>query len=221
MDIRRSPDSQVLAANAAAYIAERINDSVAASGFCRLALAGGKTPEATYVRLREMKINWQQVEVWFGDERCLPVGDPERNDTMARQALLDHVPIPKDQIHPIPAELGALEAAGIYSKLLNHKPPLDLILLGLGEDGHTASIFPGQEIIEASSAAVAIFDAPKPPPERVSLSLTYIRDAGERIILAAGSGKQDALRRIQTGERLPAAIVGKAIWFVDEAAISN
>ncbi|HKI60130.1 MAG TPA: 6-phosphogluconolactonase [Mariprofundaceae bacterium] len=221
MDIRRSPDPQALAIDAAVYIAGRISDSIAESGSCHLALAGGRTPEATYKCLRDMTIDWQRLHIWFGDERCLPSGDEERNDTMARTALLDHVPIPKEQIHTIAAELGATAAASAYCEDLRLAPPLDLILLGLGEDGHTASIFPGHGPFPAGVEAVAIFDAPKPPPERVSLSPAYIRQASERIVLASGSSKQDALKQIQAGKPLPAAKIGEAIWLVDEAAISG
>lgn len=220
MDIRLSPDPQALARAVADFIAARIAAVMAERGCCHVALAGGSTPKAAYYMLRDMNIDWSRLHIWFGDERCLPLGHSERNDTMARLALLDYVPLPTEQLHPIPAELGPEVAAGLYSEQLGKIERLDIVLLGLGEDGHTASLFPGNAALELESAAVPVFKAPKPPPQRVSLSLNTIRQAGERFVLAAGSGKCEPLARILAGEPLPAAMIGEAIWFVDEAATS-
>jgi 6-phosphogluconolactonase len=220
MDIRRSPDPQALAYAAANFIAARIAVVIAERGSCHLALAGGGTPQAAYLLMREMNIDWSRLHIWFGDERCLPVGHAERNDTMARLALLGHTPLPAVQLHPIPTELGPEAAADIYSDQLGTIEQLDIVLLGLGEDGHTASLFPGNAALELDTAAVPVFGAPKPPSQRVSLSLNAIRQAGERIVLVAGSGKRGSLARILAGVPLPAAMIGEALWFVDEATIS-
>jgi 6-phosphogluconolactonase len=217
MDIRRSPDPQALAHAVASFIAAHIAAVMAERGSCHLALAGGGTPQAAYLLMRDMAVDWSRLHIWFSDERCLPVGHAERNDTMARQALLQHVPLPAMQLHPIPAELGPEAAAHVYSDQLGTIKRLDIVLLGLGEDGHTASLFPGNAALELDAAAVPVFKAPKPPPQRVSLSLNTIRQAGERIVLAAGSDKRGPLARILAGEPLPAAMIGEAIWFVDKA----
>ena len=220
MDIRRSPDPQALAHAVASFIAAHIAAVMTERGSCHLALAGGGTPQATYLLLRDMTVDWSRLHIWFGDERCLPVGHADRNDTMVKLALLDHVPLPAGQFHPIPAELGPEAAAHSYSEQLGTIERLDIVLLGFGEDGHTASLFPGNAALELDAAAVPVFKAPKPPPHRISLSLNTIRQAGERIVLAAGSAKRGSLARILAGEPLPAAMIGEAIWFVDEATTS-
>ncbi len=218
MDIRQFPDPQALAYTVASFIATRITAVIAECGSCHLALAGGGTPQSTYLLMRDLAIDWSRLHIWFGDERCLPTGHAERNDTMARLALLQHVPLADAQLHAIPAEMGPEAAARLYSDQLGTIEQLDIVLLGLGEDGHTASLFPGNIALELDTAAVPVFEAPKPPSQRVSLSLNTIRQAGERIVLAAGSGKCDPLARILAGEPLPAALIGEAIWFVDKAA---
>jgi len=221
MDIRRSPDPKTVAAELAAYLLKRVAQVIEDRGVCNLALAGGNTPKAAYELMRSMPFDWQHLHIWYGDERCLPVGDAQRNDSMVRKALLDGLPISQAQLHSIAAELGPQKAASQYSEALSRIERLDIVLLGLGEDGHTASLFPSNAALTLSDNAVAVYHAPKPPPERVSLSMNCIRQAGERIILAAGEGKHEALSRITAGEMLPAAIIGEAIWFVDEAAIAG
>ena len=221
MDIRRTPDPQSVAHEAAAHIASRITAIISDRAICHLALAGGNTPKATYLLLREMNIDWSHLHIWFSDERCLPLGDPQRNDSMVSNTLLMQLPIPQSQLHPIAAELGADKAARRYARELNSIDHLDIAVLGLGEDGHTASLFPGNDALALTDAAVPVFHAPKPPAERVSLSLQTIRQAGERIIIATGRDKHEPLMRILRGESVPAKEVGEAIWFVDEAAIST
>jgi len=220
MDIRRYPDSESLAKAAADQIAVLIASSIKEQNICHLALAGGTTPARTYEYLREKKIQWERVTFWFGDERCLPIGDSDRNDTMAREKLLDPLGISEEQIHPMQAELGAEEAAAHYCKVLA-STKLDIVLLGMGEDGHTASLFPGNPALQSREPVVAVFNAPKPPQERVSLGGDIIRNAGSRLFLVAGESKQSALKSIADGDELPAAMVGKGIWFIDEAAAAS
>lgn len=212
-------NAAALAAGVAQRVAELAAQAISARGEFRLALAGGETPRRCYEQLRYLPVQWRHVQVFFGDERCLPVGDAQRNDTMAFAALLGHVVIPPENIHTIAAERGALDAARHYAGLLGHCAPLDLVLLGMGEDGHTASLFPENPATESGDAAVAVFDAPKPPAQRVSLGLKTLQQARHRIFLVAGAGKRAALQAIIEGAALPAARVGWAEWHVDRAAM--
>lgn len=200
-------------------IAELAARGIAARGVFHLALAGGETPRRCYEKLRHLPVDWAHVQVYFGDERCLPAGDPRRNDRMAREALLEQVAIPPANIHAIPAELGARAAAASYAAVLENAAPLDLVLLGMGEDGHIASLFPGNPATDSAAATVPVFNAPKPPAERVSLGMGTLNTARQRIFLVAGAGKRDALEQILQGKSLPAARVAAAEWHLDRAAL--
>ncbi len=199
-------DAAQVAQQAAGRILTGASRAIAEHGVYRIVLAGGRTPEQAYQRLRNADTDWSRWQVYFGDERCLPPRDPGRNSTMAARAWLDHVPIPREQIHPIPAELGAEAAARAYAQLIRRARPFDLVLLGMGEDGHTASLFPGRTYPEDEDVH-AVHDAPKPPPDRVSLSRRALGDAREILILVTGEGKREALRRWRAGEPLPVASI--------------
>lgn len=211
-------DAAAVARAAADLVAEHAVRAVDRDGSFRLALAGGTTPAAAYGLLRETRIPWERVEIYFGDERCLPVGDPGRNDTMASEALLGHVPIPDGHIHPIPAELGPEVAAAAYAKLLAGSGPMHLVLLGMGEDGHTASLFPGRDTLADVRLAVPVYGAPKPPPERVSMGPAAIHAAAARLVMVTGAAKHGALMRVRAGEALPVAMFGPSRWLVDRPA---
>jgi 6-phosphogluconolactonase len=172
-------------------------------------LAGGNTPRGVYRLLRKQSADWSRWNVYFGDERCLPAADAGRNSKMAADEWLDHVPIPKDQVHPIPAEVGATAAALAYAETLRNVSEFDLVLLGLGDDGHTASLFPGHDWGTSSDApaVLAVFNAPKPPPERVSLSATRLSRAREVLFLVAGEDKREAVARWRAGENIPARAI--------------
>jgi len=200
-------------------IAESAAQAIAARGVFHLVLAGGETPRRCYEKLRSLAIDWAHVQIYFGDERCLPNGDAQRNDTMVRDTLLAHVAIPPANIHAIPAELGAHEAAASYAAVLDHVAQLDLVLLGMGEDGHTASLFPGNPATDNTAVAVPVFNAPKPPAERVSLGMDTLNTARQKIFLVAGAGKCAALKQILLGNSLPAARVTSAEWHLDRAAL--
>ena len=206
-------------------VAKRISESsaqaIAARGVFHLALAGGETPRRCYEKLRALTIDWAYVQIYFGDERCLPKGDAQRNDTMVRDTLLEHIDIPPGNIHTITAELGARKAAARYAALLEQVAPLDLVLLGMGEDGHTASLFPANPATDSAAAAVPVFSAPKPPAERVSLGMSTINAARQKIFLVAGTAKRGALRRISSGAVLPAARITAAEWHLDREALPN
>ncbi|MFN3398523.1 MAG: 6-phosphogluconolactonase, partial [Sulfurimicrobium sp.] len=139
------PGPALLQQHAAQGIARLAAESIAARGAFRIVLAGGNTPRAIYERLRDIETAWQSWHIYFGDERCLPSGHAERNSAMASETWLAHTGIPATQIHVIPAELGAEEAARQYALSIESLEMFDLVLLGLGPDGHTASLFPGQD----------------------------------------------------------------------------
>ena len=211
-------DAAAVAEAAADAVIAHARHAIAKDGVFRLALAGGTTPMAAYVLLRRARIPWAQVEVYFGDERCLPVGDAGRNDAMASQALLGHVPIPEANIHPIPAELGPEDGAAAYAEALARSAPMHLVLLGMGEDGHTASLFPGQRTLTDPRLAVPVHGAPKPPPERVSMGLAAINAAAARLVMVTGPAKHAALMRLAAGDALPVALLGPSQWLVDRQA---
>jgi 6-phosphogluconolactonase len=171
-----------------------------------IVLAGGSTPRALYRSLRDAETEWSRWHVYFGDERCVAADDPERNSVMAAETLLDHVPIPPSQRHAIPAELGADVAARMYSQVLRDVGEFDLVLLGLGEDGHVASLFPGH-VAQPGHDVVAVFDAPKPPPERVSLSAARLSRTRAAMFLVEGESKREAIRRWRAGTDIPAAAI--------------
>ena len=174
-----------------------------------IVLAGGNTPRSVYRLLQEQNADWAHWNVYFGDERCLPAHDVERNSKMAADAWLRHVPIQKDRIHPIPAELGAIAAVLAYAETLRNVGEFDLVLLGLGDDGHPASLFPSHDWGTApdAPAVLAVFNAPKPPPERVSLSASRLSRAREILFLIAGDSKRDALARWAAGENISARAI--------------
>jgi len=196
-------------AKALAVVAAAEAEALANRGVFHVVLAGGGTPRRVYEALAREPHEWARWQVWYGDERCLPAEHPERNSRMAQEVWLSRVAMPAANIHAIPAELGAVKAAEAYSRQLVGGGDFDLVLLGLGEDGHTASLFPGHDWGEGADApdALAVFAAPKPPPERVSLSARRLSRARQVLFLVTGAGKQDAIIAWRRGGRLPAAAI--------------
>ena len=186
--------------------------AISQRGAFHIVLAGGTTPRRVYESLRSADADWAAWHVYFGDERCLPPNHAERNSRMAAQAWLDHVAIPAAQIHHIPAEKGAEAAASAYAQILEGIELFDLVLLGLGEDGHTASLFPGHDfgVTADAPAAIAVHDAPKPPPERVSLSAHRLSAAREVMFLVTGAGKRQAVKDWRSNVDIPAAAIAPA-----------
>lgn len=209
-------DVEALAQGVAHRVAALIVHTLAARNVCRLALAGGETPNACYAVLSGLEVDWARVQIYFGDERCLPVHHAQRNDAMAQQFLLKKVTIPAENVHAIQAELGAQQGAANYLAQLQAALPLDIVLLGMGEDGHTASLFPNHPALHTTDAVVAVFDAPKYPQERVSLSLDTLNSARHKIVLVTGKGKQNVLARIADGDPLPVAQITDAEWNVTQ-----
>jgi 6-phosphogluconolactonase len=188
-------------------------------GIFRIVLAGGTTPRHAYEGLRDAKTDWSRWEIYFGDERCLPVNDAERNSVMAHEAWLKHVTIPADNIYTMNAEQGAEPAAREYAEIISHALPFDIVLLGMGEDGHTASLFPGH-VHDKTETVHAVHNAPKPPGDRVSLSAHTLGETRELLILVTGAGKQAAMSEWLAGAPLPVASVNPAVAkvLVDEDA---
>ena len=172
-------------------------------------LAGGNTPREIYRALGAVQTDWSAWHIYFGDERCLPADDHARNSRMAADVWLDRVPIPPAQLHAIPAELGAVPAARIYAATLHTVGDFDLVLLGLGEDGHTASLFPGHAwgVAPGSADTLAVSDAPKPPPQRVSLSAARLARARKVLFLVSGESKHGAVAKWRAGEHMPARAI--------------
>lgn len=175
-------------------------------GSFSIVLAGGTTPKSVYELLRLADTDWGKWHIYYNDDRCLPVDHPERNSLMAAQAWLNHVSIPAQQIHDIPTELGPVAGAKAYAETLAGLGDFDLVLLGLGEDGHTASLFPGHTW-DDSVDAFPVFDAPKPPPERVSISAARLSKAREVLFLVTGAGKQEAVDQWRNGVAIPATVI--------------
>jgi 6-phosphogluconolactonase len=178
-------------------------------------LAGGNTPKRCYELLARLDVQWGRVTVLFGDERCVPPNHPDSNYRMAREALLDRAA--PATVHRMPAELGPDEGAELYAQVVAAVSPLDLVVLGVGEDGHTASLFPGHPALQASGLTVGIHDSPKLPPHRVTLTLTALRSARAVLILATGAGKADAVAKAKRGE-VPSGMIAGARWLIDRAA---
>jgi 6-phosphogluconolactonase len=204
-----------------------IDQSRRGRGAAHLALAGGNTPRRTYELLAARIDDWSGVEVWFGDERAVGPDDPESNYRMASGTLLAGGTGP--EVHRIEGERGPEEAAAAYADLMlerlpreNDLPVVDLALQGLGPDGHTASLFPGNPAVEADGVCVAVHGAPKPPPDRITLTVPVLRAARSVVFLATGDEKADAVRGLLAGASpdVPASLLGgdRTEVIVDRAA---
>jgi 6-phosphogluconolactonase len=196
-DINQAALTRILAA---------AEEAIAKHGSFLVVLAGGSTPKSVYQLLAKAKADWQHWHVYHNDDRCLPVDHAERNSKMARDAWLSHVGIPADQIHDIPAELGNVEGAKAYATTLAGVRQFDLVILGLGEDGHTASLFPNQTV-DNSADAVPVFDAPKPPADRITISQQRLNNTAEVMFLVTGAGKQEAVDNWRNGVKIPATLI--------------
>ncbi len=202
-------DKTAVAQAAADALLDAANAAIGHHGCFKVCLAGGTTPIAAYQRLIDADAHWEHWWIYHGDERCVPPGDADRNSLAADEAWLNQVPVPRRQVFAIPAELGAEAGASAYAPIVQTALPFDLVLLGMGEDGHTASLFPGREIPE-DRLAMPVHQAPKPPPDRVSLTLRALTDSAQVLILVTGAGKAEAVRRWRQGDDLPIARVARA-----------
>lgn len=219
-----------LAARTAERLAAVLAEAQAARGTASVVLTGGRTGGAVLAALRDAALDWSTIDIYWGDERFLPGGDPERNETLARKELLDHVPVAPERVHPMAPSDGEFgddpdAAAEAYAVLLRDVPSFDVCLLGVGEEGHTASVFPhSPAVAETTRTVVAVRDCPKPPPTRVSLTLPTIRHAERVWLMTAGAAKAEAVAAALAGADeadLPAAGARgrqETLWLVDRAA---
>lgn len=205
-------DARALQREALRRVLDAAARAIRARSRFQIVLCGGHTPRPLYHMLRSQPADWLAWHIYLGDERGAPRGDPERNSHMVAEEWLSHVPIPAAQVHMIPAELGVRRAAAAYAEDLQSVGDFDLVLLGLGEDGHTASLFPGHDLGAQLDApdVLAVFDAPKPPPERVSLSAARLSRALEVMFLIEGESKTAAVAQWRAGKPLPASAIRPA-----------
>ena len=241
-DIEILADASAVADFAAGQFIQIAGYAIAARGRFCVALAGGSTPRLLYRLLTQPtkmeQIDWSRMQVYWGDERCVPPDDPDSNYMMARWALLDHVPVPAENVHRIFGEQEPAQAALNYKKELLHGfpgvkvPRFDLILLGLGEDGHTASLFPGSPALSETKRWVVSVEHSIPPPPlvtRISLTLPVLNAAAQVLFLVSGQGKAAIFSQVAQNQdspnRFPAQFVrpkdGRLIWVVDNAAAGD
>jgi len=237
-DIRVFADVDELSLRAAEAAVRTINECVQRNDSFSIALSGGNTPRTLYglfsTRFRD-QIPWTKVHVFWGDERYVPLADSESNYRMARETLLEAVPCPVGNVHPMPTELPDPDlAAREYEKTLRHYfsedwPRFDLVLLGLGEEGHTASLFPGSPALNENKRWVVAVKAPSKPAQRLTLTLPAITGASNIYLLITGSNKAQALHHVLTGspdpKSYPASGIrrakGTVIWWLDRAAAAR
>ena len=233
------PDADVLAATVASRLVAKIVDAQAERGTASVVLTGGRIAGKVLRTVKDLPaaaaIDWSHVDLFWGDERFLPAGDPERNETQAREALLDALPLDPARVHPMPASDGpdgddAEAAAARYATELRlggaDVPPFDLLMLGVGEDGHVASLFPDHPVLnETTGTTAAVHDSPKPPSTRITLTMPAIQTADEVWLIAAGADKTASVGRALNGDKLlPAAHATgatKTYWLLDKAAAAD
>jgi 6-phosphogluconolactonase len=246
VEIRTYPDAASLAWAAAEHFVTLAVEAIAARGQFAVALSGGSTPRATYALLASdefaARVDWSRVHVFWGDERCVPPDHPDSNYQMAREALLDHVPLPARNVHRIRGEINPKEAAADYEHMLRSFfarnprgkvarddepiPRFDLVLLGMGEDGHTASLFPATAALHEQTRWVVAYYVDKLSAWRVTLTPVAINAAAHVTFVVFGAAKAERLREVLAKpyqpDALPAQIVrpanGHLLWLADAGA---
>ena len=236
MHIAIHPDLDTISQQAAAYIVRIASEAIVTRGRFTIALSGGNTPKKLYGLLAtepySKQIDWQLVDIFWSDERCVPPDNPESNYYMAQEVMLRHVSIPVTQVHRMPADRPDRDAASLaYTQDMqrvfgtNRVPDFDLIQLGMGPEGHTASLFPHQPSLRETQRLVMPVSVPKPPPDRLTFTPPILNAAHHILFLATGADKVDALHAVIEGptnpEEYPAQIVqppnGEVTWMVDSA----
>lgn len=203
IEYRQVANSREAASTALEFVLQQSAAAIVERGRFVFALAGGSTPALLYQMLAVTEQDWSSWHLLYADERCLPRNDKERNSTMVEECWLDRVNFPPDNHHVPQVELGADAAAIDYGATVNRLLPIDLALLGMGEDGHTASLFPGHNHREQT--VVPVHNSPKPPADRISMSYATLQNAASICFLVTGSAKQLPLERWLQGDDLPVA----------------
>ncbi|HCK04281.1 MAG: 6-phosphogluconolactonase [Methylophilales bacterium] len=192
--------------SAASIIANLANKAIEERGSFSIVLCGGSTPKSIYSKLAKAQTDWSAWYVYFGDERCLAENNSERNSVMASESWFMHCNIPSTQIFPIRGEIGNEKAASEYENIVLKAPKFDLVLLGFGEDGHIASLFPGHEWDDRRSV-IPVYNAPKLPSERVSLTVRGLTNARDIIFLVTGKNKAKAFQAWINENLTPASLI--------------
>ncbi|MET7638991.1 6-phosphogluconolactonase [Streptomyces sp. NPDC005438] len=221
-EVEVHPDAQAMAEAAAGQLLTTLSEAQQIRGTASVVLTGGRNGIAVLSQMvrspEALLLDFGRLDVWWGDERFLPDGDPDRNETQAREALLDRVQLDPPRVRPMPALDGLFgtdvdQAAEAYATMLDQvEVPFDVLLLGVGPDGHVASLFPGSTgVAERERSVVGVREAPKPPPVRISLTLPAIRSAREVWLLAAGPDKAEAVARLLSEED-PQRTPASGVW---------
>lgn len=216
-------------------VKEKIQEAIAQRGICTIALSGGSTPKALYEAIALQNLPWEKIHVFWGDERYVPPDHPDSNQKMARQAWLDQVNIPRENIHPMPTDAGDPAADALqhetqiqefFQAPAGEVPIFDIVLLGMGDDGHTASLFPHTEALQVRDRLVTVGDKDGQP--RLTFTVPLINSARYVVFIVAGANKQAALAQVFAKEAdamtYPTRLIqpqGELWWLLDESAARN
>jgi 6-phosphogluconolactonase len=209
--VQTLPDAQALASHAASEIARLLEEAREQRGVAHVALSGGGTPKHTYELLAQTLESWEDVEVWFADERCVAPDDEESNYRLAAETLLRPAGIADERVHRMLGELGPQDGASRYAQELRllEGTPIDVAVLGIGPEGHIASLFPHHPALQATDPCVGVPDSPKPPPQRITLTLPVLRAVRHCLVIASGQEKAGAISGMlgEPTEDVPASLL--------------
>lgn len=208
-----------MARSLADMLSVEIQKAIQARGACHMVFPGGNSPRLVLNYLQEKSIEWSSLYLYPSDERCVPVNDPERNDLLIEEFFFGKTALPTENLRRIPAELGADEGSRKFTELLSTIPSFDIALLGMGPDGHTASLFPDNEALLLSEDAVPVFNAPKVPAQRISLSVSRLANSRERWFIVNDQKKKNIMDQVMRGDDLPISRIQPTAWFVSEPQI--
>ncbi|PKN70937.1 MAG: 6-phosphogluconolactonase [Deltaproteobacteria bacterium HGW-Deltaproteobacteria-12] len=212
------PHSEQLASALADELARLILMVVDARAVCHMVFPGGRSPYMVLEKLRGIDLPWKSLHLYPSDERCVPPGDAARNDRLIDELLLGQVSLPAENLHRIPAELGPEEGAFRYSQLLKKTARFDIALLGMGPDGHIASLFPNHPAIYDSREAVPVLNAPKPPSSRISIGLQRLKQSLNRLVVVIGDDKLPLLNSWGSLRGTPVALIEPNVFYIHKAS---